>query len=86
MQAITLNIYQQCLVDMQLADYFTSNLSTGLLSRLCQLPPRNVVEMLRQAIGNACIRADIARNAELRVSDLEGIDACHDAEGVSNFH
>jgi len=42
--------------------------------------------MLRQAIGNACIRADIARNAELRVSDFGGLDACNDTEDVSNFH
>ncbi len=42
--------------------------------------------MLRQAIGNACIRADITRNVELRVSDFEELDACPDVENMENLH
>jgi len=71
MQAITQNMYQHCLADMKLERYFASKLSAMLLSTLSHLPPRAVIEKLRQAIGQACTRAERTKHVELTMDDFE---------------
>lgn len=86
MQAIIQNIYEQCLVDMKLESYFSSKLSTKLLSALCHLPPRNVSEQLRLAIGKACIRAEHSQNVVVAFNDFEDINVQHSVKSTSIIH
>ncbi|GAA6204526.1 AAA family ATPase [Thalassotalea sp. SU-HH00458] len=74
MQAIVQSIYEQCLVDMKLESYFSNKLSAKLLSALCHLPPRNVSEQLRLAIGKACVQANDKDLVILKLSDLNMLD------------
>ena len=86
MQAIVQCIYEQCLSDMKLESYFSSKLSAKLLSALCHLPPRNVSEQLRLAIGKACIRAKRSQNVVLDFDDLKDIDIQHSVKSTSIVH
>ncbi|WP_286272808.1 AAA family ATPase [Thalassotalea hakodatensis] len=74
MKAITENMYKHCLKDMKLEQYFNDKLSASLLSTLCQLPPRSVVEKLRLAIGKACVRANNKSRVTLVLEDFKGVD------------
>jgi len=74
MKAITENMYKHCLIDMKLEQYFNDKLSAALLATLCHLPPRDVIEKLRLAIGKACVRADGKDLVILKLSDLNMLD------------
>ena len=74
MKAITENMYKHCLTDMKLGVYFSDKLPSELLATLCHLPPRDVMEKLRLAIGKACVRADVKDLVILKLSDLNILD------------
>lgn len=78
MKAITQNMYKDCLIDMKLKQYFDDKLSPALLSTLCQLPPRSVIEKLGLAIGKACVRAEESNLVTLTMEDFEEFDIHHD--------
>jgi len=71
MRFIVQSIYETSLLDMKLQHYFNTELSSKLLSMLCDLSPRTVIEVIRLAIGKACVRANQIQRIELIVEDLE---------------
>ncbi len=56
---------------MKLQYYFNEEISLRLLSKLCYLSPRVVIEVIRLAIGKACIRAKKTQRVELVIEDFE---------------
>jgi ATP-dependent Lon protease len=71
MQFIVQNIYETSLLDMKLQHYFKKELSLKLSSTLCDFSPREVIEVIRLAIGKACVRANQIQRVELMIEDLE---------------
>jgi hypothetical protein len=92
MQFIVQNIYENCLLEMRLQHYFNTELSLKLLSKLCDLSPRTVIEVIRLAIGKACVRANKVQRIELIVEDLElsNVSQCventHPSHVEGNMH
>jgi len=90
MKSIVQNIYESCLIDMKLQHYFSDFLSQELLSKLSFLSPRRVIEVLRFAIGKACVRAKEVRKVELVQDDFEVLFATDITENeaiiTSNIH
>lgn len=84
MKSIMQNIYKNCLIDMKLQHYFNANISAALLSMLSHLAPRIVIETLRLAIGNACVRADKIKKVELVVDDFDAFNVNHGTENEIN--
>jgi hypothetical protein len=56
---------------MKLQHYFKKELSLKLSSTLCDFSPREVIEVIRLAIGKACVRANQIQRVELMIEDLE---------------